>query len=215
MTFTITTPTGLDDFTARTVADLSRLLEAANAADGHHAIQAPGHLYGSLSTALHDLLTYALGDAALAADVEGHLLDHYLPTPSTVQEVVQYVLDKRAADLAMDREAATFDALAATGCAAAGHPCGWSADADVLALADAARTVRDLIVGWGVAERGWSAEATFFGAPGHEDPRGWSLALEGDYEWPMLLPESIREQARAAGVHVEALTGWCVGMYPA
>lgn len=105
--------------------------------------------------------------------------------------------------------------LAATGCAERGHDCGTYAAPRVLAVADAAARVRDLIVAWGVAERGWRAEDTFFGAPGHEDPAAWSLALEGDYGWSSIVPDTIREQATEQGVYLEALTGWCVGMYPA
>lgn len=37
----------------------------------------------------------------------------------------------------------------------------------------------------------------------------WSIAWEGDYEWPM------RFQTKVPGVFVEPIAGWCLGLYDA
>lgn len=85
----------LDTFTAETVASLTRMLEDANAADGHHAAQGPGHLYGNVWRTRRDLLIHALADTTVADEVAQHLIDQYRPTAATVHEVVAYVLDKQ------------------------------------------------------------------------------------------------------------------------
>lgn len=45
---------------------------------------------------------------------------------------------------------------------------------------------------------------------------GWTLALEGDYDWPMRVSEALflKEISLPADVFVEPVNGWCLGLYP-
>lgn len=53
----------------------------------------------------------------------------------------------------------------------------------------------------------WSHEQLSRGA--------WSIALEGDYEWPHHFTAwAAAGGATPAGVHLEVYTGWCLALYP-
>lgn len=58
-------------------------------------------------------------------------------------------------------------------------------------------------------------DVTLYGPGFHAS--GWTLALEGDYDWPILVSEAVRagEIEISDAVFVEPVSGWALGLYPA
>lgn len=91
--------------------------------------------------------------------------------------------------------------------------CRCTGAAGLARLAPRAKRVRDAVVAWGVAERGWTADGAYFAAPGHEQHNGFAVSYEGDYEWPFSLPTAVREIAHQNGVLIEVGAGWRLDLY--
>jgi hypothetical protein len=79
-------------------------------------------------------------------------------------------------------------------------------------FAKAAEQVLERVVAFGET-RGWSRKDVFFAAPGHENDRGFSIAMEGDYEWPLHLPQEVRAFAADKGIYIEVGAGWRLDLY--
>jgi hypothetical protein len=112
---------------------------------------------------------------------------------------------------------------AATDCHnfAAGYGCecgSGNADTERIAVAVAEHVV-PAVVAFLADRNGTTVEdmrsRVFFAAPGHEYPNTFSLAFEGDYDWPFDLPQSVRTLARKHGVHIEVGAGWRLDLHPA